>query len=358
LAGRLLTTGTLRITPPFGKTIWLTLTFLFLLGGAVELVARSELFQAPLTPPKMGSSHYQLGHKLALLEAEIKRNGSVDCIMVGSSMVDVGFDPDSFRSGFQEVGGRDIHCFNFGIDASSVASVSAIVRILIDDYHPNLLIFGTDPRDYVLPDDDPDVATILDTPWVRYRLGIFSLDGWLIDQSYFYRYRQHLSRLSRLNFSDTLWSETKLNFEILNNGFTPISKVNTHVNAPPDPQDDSYEVTYYTRILSSYHMLAENLASLEEIMDHNKSDTQIVVVEMPVSDGYYYFFGNGENDYKRFVDQVSKLSKLNQVPFWRTEPLNMIPDDGWSDYSHLNTKGAEIFSIWLGQQVGKAKTQR
>jgi hypothetical protein len=33
----------------------------------------------------------------------------------------------------------------------------------------------------------------------------------------------------------------------------------------------------------------------------------------------------------------------------------MIPDDGWSDYSHLNVTGAEIFSDWLGQQVGGIK---
>ena len=36
---------------------------------------------------------------------------------------------------------------------------------------------------------------------------------------------------------------------------------------------------------------------------------------------------------------------------------NMIPDDGWVDYSHLNTKGAKIFSEWLAHRVGQALEQ-
>ncbi|HEX9386172.1 MAG TPA: hypothetical protein VF918_07625 [Anaerolineales bacterium] len=111
--------ATLQTTGLFGKTFRLTTILLILLGGITEWVARSEFFQAPLTPPKMGSRHYQLGHKLALLEAVKKKNGFIDCIMVGSSMVDVGFDPNAFKTGYEGVIRRDIHCFNFGIDSSS-----------------------------------------------------------------------------------------------------------------------------------------------------------------------------------------------------------------------------------------------
>jgi hypothetical protein len=31
----------------------------------------------------------------------------------------------------------------------------------------------------------------------------------------------------------------------------------------------------------------------------------------------------------------------------------MIPDDGWVDYSHLNVDGADVFSAWLGGQIGE-----
>jgi hypothetical protein len=341
-----------RLDGSFSKTFWLTFIFLLFLGGIGEGVARSEVFQRHLTPPRLGSRHSQLGYKLTLLNAA-QKTGAVDCIALGSSTVDVGFDPDAFQKAYREVSGQDIRCFNFGIDASSSISAAVLAGILVEDYHPRLLIFGTDARDYVVLREDQDTAVVLDTPWVKYRQGIFSLDGWLLDHSYLYRYRQHLSSLVRLNFENTLWSHTKMSFELRSNGFNPIHITAAYINDPPDPGDDSYEVTYYNRIYSSYQMLDDNLAALERIMDYKGLGTKVIVAEMPVSDGLYYFFGKGETDYNRFIAQVDELANLHQVPFWRTEPLDSIPDDGWSDYSHLNVTGAKIFSDWLGRQVGE-----
>ena len=352
---RLVKPSTLQLTMPFGKTLTFTVVFLILFGSAAESVARLDVFQARLTPPTLGSRHSQLGYKLTLLNADIRNKGPVDCIMVGSSTVDVGFDPEVFQHAYYTVTGHEIHCFNFGIDSSSAASSAALVKILIEDYHPRLLILGTDPRDYAIPSMERGPAVILDTPWVKYRLGSFSLEGWLLDHSYLFRYRQHLSRLMRFNFEGTLWSDTQLKLPILPTGYTPISTMSTYINNPPDPLDTSYEVTYYKSIYSSYHVLDENIAAMEAILDYNRSETQVIIVEMPVSDGLYYFFGDGEADYDRFVSRISESASLHQVSFWRTEPLDSIPDDGWSDYSHLNTTGAEIFSTWLGGQVGEAE---
>ena len=357
LRGVQLKSATLQIRTAPGKTVWFTVLLFILLIAVAEWVVRSEPFQAPLTPPRMGSRHYQLGHKLALLDRLIRKTGRVECIMLGSSIVDTGFDPESFQTGYKKMTGRDIHCFNFGIDASSATSTAALVRIIVEDYHPRLLIIGTDPRDYAVAREDRDPAVVLKTPWVAYRQGDFSLEGWLLDHSYLYRYRQHLDRLARFQFGGTLWSKTQVNNEILPNGFTPHSKISTYINDPPSPGDDSFEVTYYTRIYSSYQMLHENLDSLESILDFNESGTQIIVVEMPVADGLYYFFGNRESDYNQFLTRVGELASMYHVPFWQTEPLDFIPDNGWVDYSHLNTTGAEIFSTWLGQQVGRAEHQ-
>lgn len=345
---------TLQIREISTRTFWLTVVLLLCFSGMAEGITRMEQFQAPLTPPKMGSRHYQLGHKLALLDAA-REQGPLDCIVVGSSMVDVGFDPEAFQSGYRNQTGQDIHCFNFGIDSSIAVSTAVIAKILINDYQPRILIVGTDPRDYGVPQDERGPAVIFNSPWIRYRQGYFSPEGWLLDHSYLYRYRQHLSRLIRLNSSDTLWSNTKLNFPILPNGYTMVTKVSTVINDPPDPEDTSYEVVYYNGIFSSYQIYDENIAAMDEILGYQDFGTQVIVVEMPVSDGLYYFFGAGESDYNRFIAQVEELTELHHVPFWRTEPLDMIPDDGWSDYSHLNVTGAGIFSTWLGEQVGQAE---
>ena len=349
--------NTLCLEKSSSKTLELILVLLLIFSGVAEGIMRTEFFQTPLTPPKMGSSHYQLGHKLAWLDAETKHNGPVDCIMLGSSMTDAGMNPEIIQNAYWKVTGRDLHCFNFGINASSAFSTAVVARILVEEYNPRFLIVGTDPRDYTLPLDDPDVVAVVDSAWIHYRLGDFSLDGWLTDVSYLYRYRSHISRLLRFKYKDTLWSDTKLNFPILPNGYTPISTVSLNVDAAPDPLDPSYEITYYSRIYSSYKMLDVNLTALESIMGYDEVGTRVLVVEMPVSDGLYHFFGNGEADYNRYVTQLSELASLHQVPFWRTQPLHLIPVDGWADYSHLNTTGAEAFSRWLGWQLGEAVEQ-
>ena len=349
--------NTLHLKISFGKTFFLSLLILLFFFTIGEAFVRTDQFQAPLTAPLMGTRHYQLGPKLARLEAVIKKEGSIDCLVVGSSMVDLGFDPQAFAEGYKNNTGQDIRCFNFGIDASTAASTTALAHILVEDYQPPLLIYGTDARDYAIPRDDTDAAVILESNWIRYRLGRFTLEGWLLEHSALYRYRKHLHRLSRFNYRNTLRSETKLNFEITPSGFTPVSTVGAYINDPPDLQDDSFEVRYYNRILSTYTMLEENLAGLKQMMSLNGPDSQIIIVEMPVPKGLFYFFGNGKEDHQRFVTQISRLTEAHQVPFWQTTALEMIPDDGWVDYGHLNTKGAHLFSSWLGHQVGEAVNQ-
>src|SRR5690554_1691871 len=106
--------NTLRTTHFVGRSFWFTVALTLLLGGSAEWIARSDTIQTQLTPPKMSSRRYQLGHKLSLLDDEVRRNGPVDCIMIGSSMVDVGFDPEYFQEAYRNVTRQDIWCFNFG----------------------------------------------------------------------------------------------------------------------------------------------------------------------------------------------------------------------------------------------------
>ena len=305
----------------------------------------------------MGSRHYQLGHKLTLLDKSIEMHGPLDCVFVGSSIVDLGFDPQAFRQGYKQITGEDIHCFNFGIDASSATSTAAIARILVEDYKPRFLIFGTDARDYAVSIDDKDPAVILETDWVGYRQGEFSVSGWLTEHSYLYRYRQHLSRLMRFQLEDTLLSQTVFPFEILPTGFTPFDEIGTYINDPPEPGDDTFSVRYFTEVYTAYQILDENLIALQEMLDLRDSNTEVVIIEMPVADGMYSFFGNGMEDYQRFVEQVGEISGQAGVDFWLTEPLDMIPDDGWVDYNHVNRMGAQIFSNWVGRQIGQLNLQ-
>ena len=156
---------TLLIKQPFGRTFGLSLFFLFLLLLIGELIMRIPAVQAPFLAPGMSSRHYQLGQKLALLESFERKHGHVNCIALGSSMVDVGFQPESFAAGYAAAAGTEpFHCFNFGIDASSILTAPALAKILLTDYEPELLIFGTDARDYAVTLAEEETAVILEAP--------------------------------------------------------------------------------------------------------------------------------------------------------------------------------------------------
>jgi len=39
---------------------------------------------------------------------------------------------------------------------------------------------------------------------------------------------------------------------------------------------------------------------------------------------------------------------------WFTQDLNLIPINDWYESEHMNKAGAEVFSAWLGNQLGTA----
>ena len=106
--------------------------------------------------------------------------------------------------------------------------------------------------------------------------------------------------------------------------------------------------------LEHYEVRQENLRGLEQVLSQQDNGTQIVVAEMPVSSAYYDYFGQGKADYDRFVNSVAPLVKSYNLPFLEAPADQLIPEEGWWDRSHLNVVGAEIYSNWLGEQIGKA----
>jgi hypothetical protein len=336
-------------------TFGLGLLFFVLLFAAGELLARLDMFQTRLTAPELGSTHRQFETQMHRLETLFKREGAVECIFLGNSMVWGGFDPLAFTQTYQSKTGQDIRCFNFGVDGMPASASGVLAEILIEDYHPQLLIYGTDARDYAVTRDARDAVVLLDSPWLQYRQGRFTVEGFLFEHSYLYRYREQLCRLLRFDYTQLRSGPDRS--PTTGYGFDPNDRIGSFVQTIPDPQDPRGPIQYYFSVLSDYQMLPVNLDGLEKIVAQNDQDTQVLVVEMPVPETYMYFFANREEDYQRFINRARQMAADHDVPFVQTTPLNLIPDDGWVDYSHLNTRGAGIFSAWLGKQMGEAAVQ-
>jgi hypothetical protein len=345
---------TLHLTGPIGRTLRLSLVFLMLFLGTGEVIVRTHWFHSHVVPMSWGSRHSQFELQLGRLETMVARDGPIDCLMIGSSMVWHGFDPQAFGAAYQRQTGQKIRCFNFGVDALPAAAAAPLAKVLIQKYQPKLLIYGTDARDYAVPIESEDASVILDTPWIRYRLGHFTIEGWLYDHLYLLRYRETISSLLRFEDQYLLLTGSYALRNHDNYGLRPDHTVGSFVMTPPDLNSSAYQIRDYVSLLQNYKMRPENLAALKQLIQLQNDQLQVLVVEMPVPPTYMYFFGQGQQDYQRFINQLDTTTAAHAAAFWPTTSLSLIPEQGWVDYSHLNTNGAAVFSDWLGQQVGAA----
>jgi hypothetical protein len=332
----------------------MTVGFLLVMLAAGEAFVRSPFFQSRTMAPTLNSVHRQFEWQWQRLKEVAQQDGKVDCIVLGNSMVVSGFDPIAFADAYAEQTGERLQCVNFGVDAIPTATAGALAKILVDEYQPRLLIYGTSARDLAVSRNDYDTTVILDLPWLQHKLGNFNPEGWLLEHSVLYRSRRLLYNLSRLSFRDTLRSYYGPPKEQGRLGYDPVFEATENVAVPPDPSSGDYQVQYNYGLLANYKILPENRAGLELLLQQQGEGSQLLLVEMPVPDTYFDFYDDAGNEYRSFLDSVGEAAERHSVPFWQTVPLRQIPLEGWMDYTHMNAQGATIFSTWLGKEVGEA----
>jgi hypothetical protein len=322
---------TLKVTPPFGGTAAMSLLFVLLIVVTGETLLRIPIVESFVPTPTYGNAGPELGAKIRKLDAVIRQNGKVDCLFVGSSVVDSDIDPDVFSAEYKTLTGKDISCFNFGLAGMAPSSMESTARFLIARYRPKILVYGVGIGDFSAKFSWQGVD-LYSTPWTTYLTGKFSVEGWLIENSFNYRYldsaryfwdfkyRQSLGKLGRL---------TPSGFDratIIVNDIGELSYV-----------DGEYEV----------HPLAIN--GFQRFMQLNNHETQILLFEEPVHPQAMAAFGDDFYT-QRFLEVVQKSVRDPKVPFIETRGRVVIPPNGWKDPSHLNVWGAEVFSKWLSRQ--------
>lgn len=343
---------TLQLKVHFGKTLRSTVILLVILLFIGELIARQKSFQSLFIAPGMGSLHGHFEKQLGRLKRIVEEEGKIDCIIIGSSTVREGINPVQFRSAVKAQTGKDFSCFNFGVDGLAAAGAGVVAQILVEKYNPQLLIYGIDPRDFTSPLDAWENTTILDSPWIRYKLGKGDILGWLFDHSFLLRYQEPLRKVLHLQFYRELRRYQDFTDEA-KWGYFPSTTPEIPVSNPPSQNPDSDYVKAYYKLLSSYQMLPENLLGFEQVLSLQNNGVQVLLVEMPVAPGYLDFFTNGYDDYETYIDRVNEYLEFSHIPFIRTQSSISIPINGWWDYNHLNERGTRIFSEWLAMKVGE-----
>ncbi|MEK6222533.1 MAG: hypothetical protein N2D54_09840, partial [Chloroflexota bacterium] len=244
------------------------------------------------------------------------------------------------------------------IEAANVAITEMIAEILVSKYEPKLVILGTSFVDYTERRESRVDERFLENSWLLYELGEFSIKGWLLKYSYAFRI---LTLLSYGTSQVTTLGEINLEAQNLLERITPTGyKIYRKVFDTSAGVKKSVQ----NRLLDQFGGFTFspwNLSGLEDFMNLQEKGTQVLIVEMPHHSSYVSFLddfnnpkpeGEAVRDFvKRIYEMIEEMAKENGVYFWPTSDQSLIPQDGWSDRSHLNIIGSEALSGWLAEQI-------
>jgi len=310
-----------------------------LLGGA-EIASRCTAVRAALHAPSVGSPSRRFELQLDSLQ-RYAASASPDCIVLGNSAALMGIDPDALNAGYRTRTDNGLRCFNFGVAGLTASAAAAVAPMLIDRYHPWLLLYVVSPRDLGESVDGPLLANM---SWLQYRHGKFSLSGWLTEHSaafrYWLLYRQWLDPLR--------WPAAASPA-----GTTPAGYFPVETRLPLSPELWTFTQQSYARI-ASQPLSQPEFDGFTGVLEVAGKGAQVVVIEAPM----HPRLGRWARHSSRFHDEaiagMRRATRQRRVTFWHAPVWRIIPSDGWADFFHLNPRGAARFSDWLGGRIALA----
>jgi hypothetical protein len=335
----------------FPVTLLLGVVFLVVTVILLELAARSRLAGSYLPAPSKGINHRYIDLKLSLLQRVIEEEGPVDCIFMGTSMVAAGIEPVSFSQSYKETTGKDIRCFNFGIEALSLPSAAVLTRILAKLYKPKLIITGIFSTDFNNRFPRIIDRKVMKNPWIRHQLGNFNIKGWITDHflsiQYVLRFFQWMKHPEYS--SDIAHQESKLSLS----GYSRVTLFNETkiVGYIPNPERQRR----IREKLKYFRFSPDRFTDLNSIIPFlSHSGVQLVLVEMPTHPAARAFFVRGERDHIAIMAEVARWAKQRGIVFIPVSDQKFVSDKFWRNSNHLNVLGAKCFGQWLGEQIGRA----
>jgi hypothetical protein len=334
---------------PALRVILYFLLFVIVIAMSCEFITPTPWVEKVFPYRSVGNYDYQFEIKWFRLQDYVKQNGGVDVIVLGSSLVNTGIDPDVMAETYFEQTGVKLRIFNFGVEGLTVAPNSVTAAILMERYHPALLVYVTEMREFMAGSGLKYETPFLAGSWLRYERGDFNINGWLIAHSAGLQHYLPYRNWMRADFLNTQPTFVNRSRDTTASGYEHDNKIGQNIDAIPDPNnpDDAENFAAY----QNFQTDPRRLNNLKSILDlRQNGGTTILVVEMPVHPTFYVFVG-GEAVHKQFQQTLSSFVKANDGLFLPAETCNDIPLEGRSNRWHLNYIGAPIFSKCLGQQL-------
>jgi hypothetical protein len=335
---------------PFWSLLVLTITFSIVLAAVLELLARTPWLEKASPYRSVGNFDYQFELKWFRLQDYVNSHGGVDIIILGSSLVNTGIDPDIVAQTYYQQTGVHPRIFNFGAEGLTISPNSIVARLLVERYHPALIIYVTEMRDYIAGNGLEYETPFLKDAWLQYQIGHFNLVGWLAEHSSALQHYLPFRNWARADYPATSALYFKRYLETSASGYEPDMGIGINIDIPPSP-DDPAEIQNF-KDYGNYQVATSRLNDLKGILDFSKDQGIAVwVVEMPVHPTFYVYVG-GEKVHQQFQQTISSLVNANAGFFLPAETcLGSIPLDGRSNRWHLNYIGAPYFSACLGGQL-------
>ena len=352
---------TLKISRPRNPAL-LYGAILFVLACMVgEMLARTPFIQARISYQAYGTNHTQLELQLNNLDKFVRENGAPDCFIFGSSQAFREVDPIIFASAYEAAGGEQVTCYNFGVTGSQIWSTSILNKILIQKYHPRLVVIGTSFLDYTEGREFQIDDRFKQNDWLEYQTGQFTLGGWLTENSYAWRALTLFSYAAPygMRYNEVLREAHKWDGEIADSGFA-ISKKSIDPSVPVEPGF----VKNLQLEFGNFGVSERNLSALEEtIAFSQEAGAQVILVEMTYHPALLDLKdpkGNPRANREQilaFIEKVNArlggIASQHGIVFLKFDPALSLPETGWFDLYHLNRDGAEVFSQWLGRQAAQ-----
>jgi hypothetical protein len=330
---------TLKISFPIGKTILYALLIFPLLIAAMEGLLRIiPVPESVLVPSFNKEINYpEMDIKLLRL-AELENKKKINCLFLGSSMVDFGLDPSIFNRESSFAGMQNPVCFNMALRAMRPETTAEITSILIKRTNPSLIILGVSPIDFV--DTETMTREFSLSSWFRFQKGIYSIEGWLIEHSETYKYW-----LAFLKYRNPAYRGQLENQLLL---------IDRYGLEETDIKKKIFQVEPNLQ-LPEFQVSQRDINGLLDIINDDSSTLKVIVVEMPVHPDFLaYYIPGGEEGYEnQFIQPVKTVLDEKGIPFIRTQDhiSEVVTPNGWKDQIHLNKLGAEQFSQWLVNEL-------
>jgi hypothetical protein len=353
----------LNLNAGAGRSLLMAITIVLALSVALEATARSAWFQRQLPFQAYGANHVQFEMQIANLKAYTAEFGEPECLIVGTSQALRSLDPQVMDEVYQGMRGERLGCYNFSVVGANLISTQSFVEYLLEEHQPRLLVVGVSFLDFTQAREKRFDPRFQENAWLAYRLGVFSLEGWLVEHSYAYRALvfTSYSAPTGLDYGAVEKDVRKWQRELTRYGHG-----HTEETFRIEREITPGEASNFLKEFDDFTVSSQNLESLENIIRLAKeAGAQVIVVEMPYHRSLVELTGVDEALRQQaqpllagflasFEQQGRAIAARQAVPFWSVAEAPQFTNTSWLDRYHLNAQGSAIFSAWLAERIAQA----